>query len=246
MTRSPFDALVDAYDTARPSYPDALYDAIAAATGPWQGATVVEIGAGTGIATRAMRARGARVVPLDIGEQMLRRLRHHAPDQPVVVARAEALPVRDAIADLVCAAQAWHWVELDRAVPEVVRVLRPGGALAVWWNDVAAAGTEWYEAQQQRLEAMNPGYTRDYRSGPADTPLRSHFRSVEVVRMSWERTLPLEDYMVWLRSKSYVAALRECEAEFLDAERASLLRAFPDGNVTEPFEVRLVLATDPS
>lgn len=241
-SRSPFDALVGAYDAGRPSYPDELYDTVESLTRPLRDSQVVEIGAGTGIATRELVRRGASVVALDIGEQMLRRLRHNLPGQRVALARAEALPVRSDTADLVCAAQAWHWVDVAQAAPEVRRVLKPDGALAVWWNNVDAGGVPWFEAQQQRLEAMSPGYRREYRSDPAEVALAPYFDDVVVRTMRWSRTLSLDEYEVWLRSKSYVAAIGDGLDEFLAAERASLAAAFPDGHVVEPFEVRLVLA----
>ena len=239
---SPFDALVDAYDAARPTYPAELYDAIERLAHPLAGANVIEIGAGTGIATRALRERGASVVAVDIGAQMLRRLRDRDPAQPAVLANAEALPFRDDCADLVCAAQAWHWVDVDRGAPEARRVLRGHGALAVWWNNVVADGRPWFEAQQERLAAMNPAYSRDYRTLRFDEPLAEHFATVEAFTTRWSRTLSVADYLVWLRSKSYVAAIGERLDDFLAAEEASLRGAFPDGAVVEPFEVHLVVA----
>lgn len=240
--RSPFDALVDAYDAGRPTYPPALYDLVERLAAPLRDAFVVEIGAGTGIATRALRDRGATVLALDIGERMLGRLRQRTPGHPVALARAEALPVQDGVAHLVCAAQAWHWVDVSAAAPEVQRVLRPDGALAVWWNNVAADGLPWFEAQQERLEAMSPGYSRDYRSERAEVALSRYFPDVEVHTLAWSRTLSLDEYVVWLRSKSYVAAIGDRLEDFLAAEQASLASAFPDGAVVEPFEVRLVVA----
>jgi SAM-dependent methyltransferase len=156
-----------------------------------------------------------------------------------VLARAESLPLRGACADIVCSAQAWHWVDVDRAAPEVLRVLRPGGALALWWNDVAADGVPWHEDQQERLEAISPGYARDYREPPQAEEMMPTFSSIEFFRTRWERTLPIDDYIVSLSSRSYVAAIGERLGEFLDAERASLAEAFPDGVVVEPFETRL-------
>jgi SAM-dependent methyltransferase len=244
---SRFDPLVDAYDAARPSYPAALFDRLEALTRPLQGAMVVEIGAGTGIATRPLRSRGARVLALDVSPPMLERLRTRSPDQDVVVGSGEALPVRHGVADLVYAAQAWHWLDDLVAAREAIRVLRPGGHLAVWWNNVAADGMAWFDAQQNRLEAMSPGYTRDYRSRPTPEPLGELglFDGVEVVTLSWSRSLPLDDYLVWLTSKSYVHAIGDRRQEFLDAERASLAAVFPDGVVVEPFDVRLVVARTP-
>ena len=241
---SVFDALADDYDAARPNYPSALYDAIDRLAHRLDGARVIEIGAGTGIATQGLRQRGADVLAIDIGPQMLRKLRARLPGQHVALARAEALPVPDASADLVCAAQAWHWVDPERGPREVQRVLRRGGALAVWWNNVRAAGERWYEDQQRRLEEMSPGYTRDYREPPVDDPFRLYFADVDVFRTTWSRQIGIDDYITWHRSKSYVAAIGDRLPEFLAAERASMLEAFPAGVVTEPFEVRLIVARD--
>jgi SAM-dependent methyltransferase len=244
VDRSPFDALVDSYDAGRPSYPDELYDDLERLTRPLRGADVVEVGAGTGIATRALEGRGARVVALDLGAAMLARLRQRSPRTPVAVADAHALPVRDGAADLVCFAQAWHWVRVAAAVAEVRRVLRPGGALATWWNDVSAADEPWWQAQQQRLEAWSPGYSRDYRRRDWSAELGGvpGLRPAAVATCDWVRSLSLADYETWLRSKSYVAALGERLEEFLAAERSSLATAFPDGVVREPFRTVLVVA----
>lgn len=235
-----FEALVDDYDAARPTYPPALY----AALPPLAGRRLLELGAGTGLATTGLLAAGADVVCTDLGPRMLGRLHAKHPQVPVAVARAEALPFADAGFDGVCGAQMWHWVEPGAAVAAVARVLRPGGWLAVWWNDVDAAGAPWYEAQQQRLEAASPGYSRAYRAVPYEDRLRAtgRFADVRTWTATWSRTLDLDTYLRWLRSKSYVQAVPDLAA-FLAAERASLRAAFPDGLVVEPFRVRLVVAT---
>jgi hypothetical protein len=111
----------------------------------------------------------------------------------------------------------------------------------VWWNDVAAQGQPWFEAQQERLEAASPGYLRGYRARAYAEELRAHFGGVTTWTGVWSRTLDLATYERWLRSKSYVQALPDLDG-FLGAERESLLRAFPDGRVVEPFEVHLVVA----
>jgi SAM-dependent methyltransferase len=237
-----FDPLVDAYDATRPSYPADVYDAIDRLAVPLRAARVVEIGAGTGIATAGLRERGADVLAVDIGPVMLRRLRERLPGQHAVLARAERLPVPDGVTDLVCAAQAWHWVHPERGPLEVLRVLRPGGALAVWWNNVHAAEQRWYEEQQDRLEDMSPGYARSYRDPPMEEPFTPYFDRVEIFTTHWSRAIGIDDYLTWMTSKSYVAAIGDRLPEFLDAERASMVDAFPDGTVIEPFEVRLIVA----
>jgi SAM-dependent methyltransferase len=160
------------------------------------------------------------------------------------VARAEALPLADGSADLVTFAQAWHWVDVERATVEVVRVCRPAGALVVWWNDVDARGERWWEDQQDRIEAANAHYERGYRDEEYAGPLLAtgRFASAETWTGRWERRIDLDTYERWLRSKSYVAAIGDGVEEFVAAERASLGRAFPDGVVREPFRVRAYVA----
>lgn len=234
-----FEALVDDYDAARPTYPTSLYDALPAL----RGRRVLELGAGTGLATAGLLRAGAAVVATDLGPRMLGRLHANHPSVPAVVARAEALPFADDAVDAVCGAQMWHWVDVDAAAAEVARVLRPGGWLAVWWNDVTGAGERWWDEQQDRLEALSPGYRRMYRTRDygAELLATGRFAGVEHWTGSWSRELDWPLYERWLRSKSYVQAVPQLE-RFLDAERESLAAAFPTGRIVEPLEVRLVVA----
>ena len=116
-----FDGVADAYDAARPEYPEAVYDALEAATGPLRWRTVFDGGAGTGIASRALAARGAHVVAFDIGVAMLRRAVARDEATPAVAADGNRLLFRTGSADVVCFAQAWHWLDPAVAVPEVAR-----------------------------------------------------------------------------------------------------------------------------
>ncbi|WP_462187951.1 MULTISPECIES: class I SAM-dependent methyltransferase [unclassified Frankia] len=247
-TGSLFDPLADAYAAARPSYPDHIFRDVERFLGrPLRGADVLDVGAGTGIATRLLIGRGARVVPVEPGPNMLARLRERSPGLPTVRGDGEALPFRNQVADLVCYAQAWHWVHVPTAAAEAARVLRPGGALAVWWNDVDAEEYRWWQRQQERLERMNSGYHRGYRARPFADELRwtGHFSEVVTLTGRWRRRINIDDYLTWQRSKSYVAAIGDRLGDFLDAERRTMLRAFPDGVVVEPFRTLLVIAQVP-
>lgn len=231
-----FEDLVDDYDAARPHYPRALYDAL-----PSLG-DVLELGAGTGIASVELSSLARSLVVTDLGPRMLARgLAKHA--SPGVVCRAEALPFADASFDVVCGAQMWHWTS-DPAGADAARVLRPGGKLVLWWNEVSL-DTPWWAAQQDRLEAGNPRYRREYREVDYNARLGAWFRGTRPVEILWSRTLSLDLYERWLRSKSYVQELVDVDA-FVSACRADLLKAFPDGQVVEPFVTRLWVLTKES
>lgn len=237
-TATSFEGLVDDYDAGRPAYPTALYDALP----PLAGAPLLELGAGTGIATRDLAGRGALVVSTDLGPRMLGRLHARLPQVPVVVARAEALPFVDGAFEGVAGAQMWHWVDVPAAAGEVARVLAPGGWLALWWNDVDADGLPWWEAQQARLEEGNAAYRRDYRGTDYGGQLLATglFTDLRRSDTTWERTLELPTYERWLRSKSYVHELADVDG-FVAASLADLREVFPDGVVHEPFVTRLFL-----
>jgi SAM-dependent methyltransferase len=125
-----FGAVADAYERARPGYPR---EAAAWLAGS-RPATLLELGAGTGKLSDQLVALGHRVVATDPLEEMLRHLATRLPQTLVARAAAERIPLRGRSVDAVIAAQAFHWFDLDRALPEIARVLRPGGHLALVWN----------------------------------------------------------------------------------------------------------------
>ncbi len=242
--RSPFDAIVDDYDVGRPGYPDSLFDALEQLAGALRGRVVLEVGAGTGIATRSLSARGARTVTVDVGERMLRRLRDYQPSIPAVLADGHYLPFPTRSFEMVCYAQTWHWMRAAEAAREAVRVVGPGGALAIWWNNSDARGQDWWQRQVARIEAANPSFSRDYRNKAYGDQLRgfSLFRSMDMATVRWSRHLSIATYLSWLRSKSYVAAIGDGLSTFLQEERRSLEAAFPEGSVEEPFRTDLIVA----
>jgi SAM-dependent methyltransferase len=125
-----FGGVADAYDRGRPSYP---VDAVTWLVGDAP-ATVLELGAGTGKLTRVLVDRGHDVHATDPDPAMLALLEANLPGVRTAVAAAEEVPLADASVDVVIAAQAFHWFDVDRALPEMARVLRPGGRICLIWN----------------------------------------------------------------------------------------------------------------
>lgn len=125
-----FGAVADAYATYRPDYPD---DAVGWLVGP-RPARVLELGAGTGKLTAVLQRLGHHVVATDPDPAMLDRLRRGLPTVPTAIARAEDIPLATGSVDVVVAGQAYHWFDAEQTLPEIARVLRAGGVLALVWN----------------------------------------------------------------------------------------------------------------
>ena len=125
-----FDLAAEEYEATRPSYPDGVLDLVPV-TGE---ATVLDLGAGTGKLTRVLARRYPRVIAVEPLDGMRGILERVVPGVEALPGSAEEIPLDDASVDAVFAAQAFHWFDHERAIPEIARVLRPGGVLALVWN----------------------------------------------------------------------------------------------------------------
>ena len=242
---SSFGAVAAQYDAARPSYPDALFDAVEELSGrSLRAARVLDVGAGTGIVTRLLLGRGAEVVAVEPTPGMARQLASVLPQVPLVRADGNRLPFADGSADLITYGQAFHWTTPDHSVPEARRVLRPGGALAVFWN-VKDRSRGWPKEQEQRLSAACPdyhGYGAVNQSGPELERLGLRTGRAQ---LNWSRDIPLEQAIDDLGSRSYLAMLPEPRrAEVLAAEREALSAVFPDGVVREDYLLDLTVGVN--
>ncbi|HSV37181.1 MAG TPA: class I SAM-dependent methyltransferase [Nocardioidaceae bacterium] len=125
-----FAGVADAYDRARPSYPREAAEWLTGSTPH----SVLELGAGTGKLTDQLLAIGHDVLATDPLDEMLQFLRLRHPACRTAVASAESIPVAPRTVDVVVSAQAFHWFDVDAALPEIARVLKPEGTLALVWN----------------------------------------------------------------------------------------------------------------
>ena len=129
-----FEAVAAEYERHRPDYPEEALRWAADELGLESGARVLDVGAGTGKLTRGLVALGLDVVAVEPGAPMLEQLRGAVPEAEAIEGPAEAIPLPDASVDAAFAAQAFHWFDRERALPELHRVIRPGGGLALLWN----------------------------------------------------------------------------------------------------------------
>jgi SAM-dependent methyltransferase len=221
-----FSRAAGAYERARPGYPDGVV-ALLAETGALRpGGVVVDVAAGTGKLTRQLSPSGAAVVAIE----PLAPMREALVGTPLVAAgTAEALPLRDGSADLVTVAQAFHWLDAGPALAEVLRVLRPGGWLALIWNE-RDESVPWVQAFGDVIERHAGG--RPYTPGRDWDALLARAGMAPVRRERLAHPLLADRAAVVERaaSTSYVAALPDDRRRAVLAEVAGLVQGF-----AEPF-----------
>ena len=135
MAVSGFSRRADVYERGRPGYPDAVVDLLRRHGGLSAASRVVDLAAGTGKLTRQLAQVSARCVAVEPSAAMRAVFDERVPGVPIVAGVAEAIPLLTATCDVVTAAQSFHWFDPGRSLQEIVRVLRPGGTVALLWNE---------------------------------------------------------------------------------------------------------------
>jgi SAM-dependent methyltransferase len=242
-----FGGVACEYDAARPAYPDALLDAL----GPVANLRVLDVGAGTGLATRPLIERGALVVAIEPEAKLLARAVEHTPNLAAMIADGARLPLRDRCVDLVCFAQSWHWLHPDTRTGELARVLRPGGRWAVWWSHARADGEQWFDGHWRTIEHACPGVSRTQRDTDWGLTVAAdgRFDVADRVAIPWRRTVTVDEWMLDQASHSYIAALPTKDRRRLLNELRNIVQnRFPDGTMAVPYETWLstaMIAVDP-
>lgn len=223
-----FGAVAEAYDRARPSYPA---DAVDWMVGSGR-ASVLELGAGTGKLTELLVAAGHDVVATDPLPQMLARLRARVPAARAVVASAEHIPVPSQSVDVVVCAQSFHWFDHEVALPEIARVLRPHGVLALVWN-ARDEGIPWVRKLGRLLDEHGARIRASAATELSDPARESvHFGWLEHQQFRFWQSLRRDDLFDLVRSRSSVALLEDAEREELLARVGALYDDYgrgPDG-----------------
>ncbi|MGW3208326.1 class I SAM-dependent methyltransferase [Streptomyces sp. NPDC001135] len=244
-----FNSAAVQYGVSRPSYPSALFHSVEEFLGrSLAGVRAADVGAGTGIATALLCERGAEVIAVEPGEGMAAEFRRFLPDVPIVRGDGNALPLADSSHDLITYAQSWQWTDTGRSVPEALRVLRPDGALAIWWN-TTAFDVPWIRAQHERL-AHHCGVPPRSAVRPDDREAvrLAGLTGLRVVRrqIRWQRVVTLDTHLANISSRSAFLVMEQAaNRAFLAAERRRLREAFPDEVLEETYLVDLLLAAHP-
>lgn len=172
-----FNSVPELYDRARPGYPDALFTDLSEITGLGEGSRVLEVGCGTGQATRSLAALGCRVTAVEPGEDLAALARRNLADfgnVEIETARFEDWDDGGRRFDVLVAASSWHWVDLAIGWPKARDVLNPGGWMALLGNAVARrpGEPEAYAETADLHERFTPG-NPDWGHPPLENEVRA-------------------------------------------------------------------------
>jgi ubiquinone/menaquinone biosynthesis C-methylase UbiE len=228
-----FELVADLYERARPEYPPEAVEWLAEQLDVREGRVVLDLGAGTGKLTRALVGTGAEVIAVEPGEAMLAQLRQAVPQAEAVLGAAEAIPLPAASVDAVTVGQAFHWFRHDEALPELHRVLRRGGGVALIWNSRDQGSPLQREVNELLAPFVRPPRARVGHS-------RSYLTESDLFATSGERSfnfvqeLDADGLVERIGSISFVAAASAAEQLRLERELRELV-AGNGGTVAFPY-----------
>jgi SAM-dependent methyltransferase len=217
---SSFGTVADEYNRLRPGPSAEALDWLL----PDGAADVLEIGAGTGVLTRLLEQRVAHVTAVEPDDRMRAVLASRNAGVDVLAGQAEEIPAPTCSYDVVIAASAWHWVDEERAVPEVARVLRPSGRLSLVWSgpdrsvdwvrSLWAGGIIFSPEEQADVDARR----RRRHAVHVDIGGQSPFLEPEAALFRWSRLMTKRDLVALATTYSAVITMEEEDRErHLDA-----------------------------
>lgn len=250
--RLSFDRVPDVYDEVRPCYPAAMFDALFDMLRPEP--SIVEVGPGTGQATRDLLARGASVHAVEIGPQMAAKLRSNLPSDRlhVTVADFENAKVGPSSADAVFSATAYHWISRDAQTDRPASILPSGGVVAIVDSVQVDSPDDagFFTACQPVYERYGQGH-----SGPpaptrdrVDPEIRwtldadDRFHSVSVRRYDWNQTYTASEYRRLMLSYSGTQMMNEADRVGLLNDMEEFILEHFGGRITRPLVVALTTA----
>jgi SAM-dependent methyltransferase len=224
--RFSFDAVAALYDATRPDYPRALFDDIAALAGLEPGDNILEVGCGSGQATRDFVARGYRIVALDPGAALIDIARHKfagGANVEFITSTFEAWPVEQAAYKLVASAQSWYWIAPEVRFAKSAEALVPGGMLAVFGSVPVGVNSPVHE----ELHQIYAHHVPDYSGVPPEAwympagPVAALFEQsglfgpVSHRSYAWSKTHSTSSFVQLLETRSYIQMLARNKREAL-------------------------------
>jgi SAM-dependent methyltransferase len=231
-----FGAIADHYDRLRPSAPPQAIDWLL----PERRQVVVDLGAGTGLLTRAVAGKAGRLIAVEPDERMRAVLAARSPGVEVLAGRGEDIPLPDASADVVLVSSAWHWLDPALAVPEIARILRDGGRLGVIWTSRDRSADwlrpdEWFSEPGEQPAAVLPDGDRNQDGDRVlRLPEQAPFVNIEATTFRFTRSMPPADVVELVATTSRViTASAAAQAAGRIRAAAALAARFPGADQIE-------------
>jgi SAM-dependent methyltransferase len=238
-----FDGASDLYQRARPEYPTALFERLLQVTHLQRGALLLEVGCATGKATLPLAQRGFRITRLEPGPSLAAVARRNlaAFDVEVVETPFEDWRPGGEVFEMVFAATAWNWVDLELRYHKAAQALRPRGYLAFWsaGHVIPTTGDPFFVEIQDVYEEIGEGL-------PPDTPLprpgelddqrdaieaSGLFEVLDISQFDWETVYDADGYIDLLNTFSGHIAMQHWQRDRLYGEIRRRLAQRPDGQL---------------
>lgn len=247
-----FNDSAELYDAVRPGYPNELFEDLELLTGLKRGSRVLEIGCGTGQATKCFAERGYRVVCVDPGGALVDVARRKLAGRPVefVESRFEDWPTAGRF-DVVASGTAWHWVDPTVSYLKAAATLKDDGFIALFWNLHPTPYTGFFEAVQSVYGSMvpewgdpqdRPSTEQRMRSISAEIEVSGWFTKPTIRQYNWTRTYSEEDYLKLLDTYSDHRSLPSATKERLYHGVGHLIKNEYGGRVERPYLTALFVA----
>lgn len=243
--RGTFDAVAQAYDGVRPDYPEQLFDDLVRLSALPPGADVLEVGCGTGKATRPLARRGYPITCLEPGPNLAGVARTSLadfPDVDVVTTSFETWDAGDTRFGLVFAATSWHWLDPQLRYSKAAALLEPGGSLAVWGAALAfpTGFDPLFTELHQVYEETGQPWEGDWPPPPpeqvpdltAEIEASGHFEKAQVRRYIWQQEYDATQYVALLDTFSNHRAMEPTSREWLYGEIHRRISQRAGGRVT--------------
>lgn len=240
-----FDEVADLYDQARPDHPEQLFDDLfALAEISPEKSRILEIGCGTGQASRPLARRGCRVVCLEPGPNLVRIARRNMAEFPrvtIVNSRFEDFDEAGPPFDMVLAVTSWHWIDPQVRYKKAASVLRPGGVLAFTWGAHAfpTGFDSFFTEIQKAYEAIGQSWEGSWPPPPPDEVPDQHeeiessgyFEDIRTARHVFITDFTAEQHVALMSTASDHRLMDSTKREYLFSEMRRLHATRPGGIV---------------
>jgi SAM-dependent methyltransferase len=202
-----FDTVAELYDSMRPTYPKEMVDEIVRVANLNLDSRILEIGPGTGQATKLFAERGYSVLGIELGANMAAKARENLADYPnaiIQVTPFEEWPVEVGAFDVVISGSAFHWIPPEVGFPKCAEALKPGGWLALFWAGDPGNNGPLREALDQVYASVAPDMKPRHNPGRTQEAMVEREQSIKdsgvfeaptISTYAWSRELNADEYV---------------------------------------------------